>query len=72
MTNIQFSSYMVELAEAAYADFETSNLEFALKEKGFSDSQIVEFKSNWNLVSGGHQSNTGSGFIWKKGVRSIF
>ena len=63
---------LAELAEASYAnlwDSDTSqtitnnaDVILALTAKGFSESQATKFTTNWEVVAGGHQPNTGSGY----------
>jgi hypothetical protein len=63
---------LAELAEASYANLwdssvsqiitSTEKVKAALKLNGFSESQATEFTTNWEVVSGGHQPNTGTGY----------
>ncbi len=63
---------LAELAEASYAnlwDSDTSqtitnnaDVILALTAKGFSESQATKFTTNWEVVAGGHQPNTESGY----------
>ncbi|WP_156521222.1 hypothetical protein [Halothiobacillus diazotrophicus] len=63
---------LAELAEASYAnlwDADKSQVIIgkddvikALGKTGFSESQATEFTTNWEVVSGGHLPNTGTGY----------
>lgn len=57
---------LAQLAEASYADFSDPGLSSkdALIDdgKGFSSKQAEDFHADWQLVAGGHQPNTASGY----------
>jgi hypothetical protein len=66
------TSNYFDLAEASYANLwdssvsqtitSTEKVKVALKLNGFSESRATEFTTNWEVVSGGHQPNTGTGY----------
>lgn len=59
---ITFSALMAELADAAYAKFDQKNIEDALDDRKFADTQIATFIEACSIVPGTHNPDTETGF----------
>lgn len=60
--DITFSALMAKLADAAYAKFDQKNIEDALDDRKFADTQIATFNEACSIVPGTHNPGTATGF----------